>query len=107
MEMQLNGIEQVTEVDHLIAMAEGRGRSRYSGALKPIQVRVPVHTWAILSALAEQADTSRNVVVFKMIDAALEKVSEGLTDVARGRLLELQAKYVAEALGEGLESGDL
>lgn len=96
--------EGPSEVDHLIAIAEGRGKVWYSGVVKTISVRLPIHEYAAIAALAEMSGASMNIVVSKMVDAALEKIGDGLSQEARERLVRLQAAHVDRCLADNPEN---
>lgn len=106
MSAQLDMIEGPSEIDQLVSMAEGKGRAWYRGVTKTISVRLPVHTYSVVAGLAEISGTSMNVVCMKLIDASLEQVAEQLSQGARERLVQAQAKAIAELGGE-YEGGEI
>lgn len=91
---QMRVFDGPSEVEELISMAEGKGKAWYSGSLKTVSVRLPIHAYGAVAAVAEMAGTSMNMVVSKMVDSALEEIGDGLSQESRERLVRLQAAHI-------------
>lgn len=92
----------VSEIDQLVAIAEGKGRASYDGMLKGLSVRVPMSLYASVATLAEMGGTSMNIVFLKLVTAGIEEVERTLSREGKKRYDRLRAAQV-ERLFEDVE----
>ena len=85
-----------TKIDMLTAIAEGNAYSETNAAVRALTVRLPVHVYAAVEALAKISNTTKGAMVSSLAEAAAEQITSNLSPERRAKFLELQG----EALGQ-------
>ena len=69
-------------------------------AMKPMTLRVPLDQYAMLSAMATQAKTSKNAISIKVIEAGIAAVAELLTPELLREIEDQQGAYLEQLYKE-------
>lgn len=101
-----------TKIDMLTAIAEGNASQQSISAVRALTVRLPVHVYAGVDALAKLSSTTKGAMVSSLVEAALEQVVNNLSPERRSEFLNLQgdalqhfAQYDAEVENEETTMG--
>lgn len=81
-----------TKIDMLTAIAEGTGSQQSISAVRALTVRLPVHVYAGVDALAKLSNTTKGAMVSSLVEAALEQVENNLSPERRREFLDLQGE---------------
>ena len=95
--------DEVTKLDILMAMIEGSGDVEYQGAVKTVSVRMELFELANVDALAQLAGKSRNVMINRLIEAALEMVWSTASKATQKQISAARKEHM-QALLETAES---
>ena len=86
-----------TALDLLEQMATGRlPKSLYRGVVHAVHLRVPVHIWAQMSAIANLGNNSYNAASIMMFEVALEALKDRLSDEDLQRVNEYAGLCMAQ-----------
>lgn len=88
-----------TKIDMLTAIAEGNAYSETNAAVRALTVRLPIHVYAAVEALAKLSNTTKGAMVSSLAEAAADQITSNLSPERRAKFLELQG----EALGQLLQ----
>jgi hypothetical protein len=69
-------------------------------AMKPMTLRVPFDQYAMLSAMATQAKTSKNAISIKVIEAGIAAVADLLPPELLREIEDQQGAYLAQLYQE-------
>lgn len=99
-------VAEVSTLDELVSIAEGRGRGFYTGAIKACSLRIPMHLYAQSQALADMGKTSLNDVLSRLVEIGIDQVRDRLSDAAAERFTVLEAGHMGDesstgTIGEG------
>jgi predicted DNA-binding protein len=92
--------EVVRAADHAAAIVEGRGKTEYVGASKIVSVRVPLHLFTELQALAHLSGKTKNATFVTLLEVGIEEVKERLSDDTIKNLDEIKAEQFPEIYNE-------
>lgn len=111
-EIESFDVEAPTNLDMLVGMICKTADERQLGWIQSISIRMPVVLAATIDALAQYSGQSRNKIMVKALEAALDQVWEQLPQKEREELEEVRSKLLGERIasfekGEKQESGEV
>lgn len=87
-----------TKIDMLTAIAEGNAYQETNAAVRALTVRLPIHVYAAVEALAKLSSTTKGAMVSNLTEAAADQISSNLSPERRAKFLELQGESLAQLL---------
>lgn len=94
--------------DAFLGMVSRIADESYTGATQTISCRLPVHLACMFEAMSKYSGKSRNRLIVKALEMALEELWSELPEVERQELESLRGEFVAEKLAAAnVESGSL
>lgn len=96
--------DEPTKVEILLSEINGTGKSSFSGALKPLSIRLPIQTYAKVVAIENfiGAKTSKNKVINDLLEIAFDQIYPSLSESQKHAF-----DHFSQSLLDGLESGKL
>lgn len=94
-----------TKVEMLISEINRTGKSTYSGALKPLSIRLPIQTYAKVVAIENfigTDKTSKNKVINDLLEIAFDQIYPSLNESQKHAF-----DHFSQSLLDGLENGKL
>ncbi len=100
-------VEPLSNLDLLVGMISKTADEEQFGALRPVSTRLPLLTVVSLDALAAHSGQSRNKIISKALDAALEMLWNELPPVERATIEAHRSMLLTKALNDlsSVESG--
>lgn len=111
-EIESFDVEPPTHMDILVGMIRKTSHEEAFGWLSSTTVRMPIVTACTIDAMAQYSGQSRNKIMVKALEAALDQVWEQLPEKEREELEEVRSKLLTERIasfekGEKQESGEV
>lgn len=92
--------EVVSAVDHAAAIVERRAKTDYVGVTKIVSVRMPLHTFVDLSALANVSGKTKNATAVMLLEVGIEEVKARLSAETLKDLSDIAGEQVTDYLNE-------
>lgn len=106
--VQTPDCEAPSSRDAFLGMVSKIADESYSGMTQTITVRLPVHLACMFDALAKYSGKSRNRLVVKALEMALEELWSELPAVECQELESLRGEFVGERMAAvNVETGSL
>lgn len=100
--------EAPTSRDVFLGMVSKTADENYIGVTQTISVRLPVHVACMFDAMSKYSGKSRNRLLVKACEVALEELWAELPDTERKHLEALRGACMVEKLAAaGVESGEV
>lgn len=99
-------METPTKIQFLSAIIEGNGVSEQRSAVKAMTVRLPLIDYAMVQAMAESSNSTKQGIVTNLVSAAIDEVIENLSDDRVEALRDAQAKILKALLDSGENEND-
>jgi hypothetical protein len=84
----------------LASIAEGAGTEETTSAVRALTVRLPIHTYAAVHALAKLSNGTKGAMVASLVDSAIEEVTSKLSPARRHLFLHLQGEALQQLVIE-------
>ena len=97
--------DEPTKVEILLSEINRTGKSSFSGALKPLSIRLPIQTYAKVVAIENfigSEKTSKNKVINDLLEIAFDQIYPFLNESQKHAF-----DHFSQSLLDGLESGKL
>lgn len=98
--IELENGETVSAADHAAGIVERRGKTEYVGVSKVLSVRIPLHLFVDLQALAHVSGKSRNAMLSTLLEVGVEEVKARLEPATLKDLSDIAGEQVADYLNE-------
>lgn len=83
-----------TAVEQIVSELTHRGHSEYMGAAKITSVRLHLHNYTMLQAMAEEASITRSHMHNHLIAAGIEAVFDHLPEDAKERVVSRRNQFL-------------
>lgn len=81
-----------SKIEMLTAIAEGNAYQESNSAVRALTVRLPIHVYAAVEALAKLSNTTKGAMVSDLTEVAAELIANNLSPERYAKFLELQGE---------------
>lgn len=107
-EIITHDVEPPSNLEMFVGMVSKTADEQASGWLKSITIRMPMVTALTFEAIASYSGQSRNKLMVKALETALDLLWEQLPEVERAELEHRRSDLLAQAMSEGVkEAGEV
>ena len=107
-EIETFDVEPPTNLESFVAMVSKTGDEQHLAMIHAFSIRVPMTIACMFDAMAEYSGKSRNKLIVKALEVALDHLWQQLEDKERGAIDEIYRRAVGAALAANAgESGEV
>jgi hypothetical protein len=100
--------EPPTNLDAFVGMVRKTSDEQHLAMIQAFSIRVPMTIACMFDAMAEYSGKSRNKLIVKAMEVALDHLWQELPEAERGPLDELYRRHLKQAMsGNDSESGEV
>jgi len=93
--------EEITRADILMAQLQNEGKSGFSGVVKGITCRLPVHQYSAIEAFSRHTGMSKNKLIVELLEVAVHDAIIALDGKNRKAFNKLQSQVLTEMETDG------